>query len=59
MIREGQIMAFFDVPTDDELSPEARQLLEERRHLLGRESTSVVWKIMGRVPKISKKTLKL
>jgi len=45
-------MAFFDVPTDDELSPEVRQLLEEHRRLLGRESTSVVWKVMGRVPKI-------
>ncbi len=45
-------MAFFDVPTDDELSPEVRQILEERRRLLGRESFSVVWKVMGRLPKI-------
>lgn len=52
MIREGHITAFFDAPTDDELSPEVRQLLEEHRRLLGRESTSVVWKVMGRVPKI-------
>ncbi len=45
-------MAFFDIPADEELSPEVRQRLEEYRRLLGLESLPRTWKVFGRCPKI-------
>lgn len=45
-------MAFFDIPADEELSPEVRQRLEEYRRLLGLESLPRTWKAFGRCPKI-------
>ncbi|MBI2080816.1 MAG: hypothetical protein HYT86_03675 [candidate division NC10 bacterium] len=45
-------MAFFELPTDEELSPEVRQTLEEYRRLLGLESLPRSWKVFGRFPKI-------
>jgi alkylhydroperoxidase family enzyme len=51
-------MAFFDIPTDDELSPEVQQMLEERRRLVGGESHPATWKAMGRLPNIIEARLK-
>jgi alkylhydroperoxidase family enzyme len=45
-------MAFFDLPSDEELTPEVRQMLEEHRRLLGSEQVSPTWKVFGRNPKI-------
>ncbi|MFQ5897925.1 MAG: carboxymuconolactone decarboxylase family protein [Candidatus Methylomirabilia bacterium] len=45
-------MAFFDLPTDEELSPEVRQMLEEYRRLTGAENTPPRWRAMGRSPRI-------
>ena len=45
-------MAFFDIPADEELSPEVRQRLEEYRRLLGLESLPRTWKVFGLSPKI-------
>ncbi len=45
-------MAFFDLPTDEELTPEARHTLEEYRRLTGRETVSPTWRAFGRLPKI-------
>ncbi len=45
-------MAFFDLPPDEELSPGARQTLEEYRRLFGSESVSPTWRAYGRSPKI-------
>jgi len=45
-------MAFFDLPTDEELSPEVRQTLEEYRRLQGREQVIPTWRAYGRSPKI-------
>ncbi|MFQ5657508.1 MAG: hypothetical protein ACE5G5_08215, partial [Candidatus Methylomirabilales bacterium] len=45
-------MAFFDIPADEELSPEVRQMLEEYRRLTGREQAPPTWRAFGRFPKI-------
>ena len=45
-------MAFFDVPPDDELSPEVRQMLEEYARLMGAEKAPPTWGTYGRSPKI-------
>ncbi len=50
-------MAFFDVPTDDELSPQARQILDEYRRHAGREHSSDSWKVMSHLPKLNEARL--
>ena len=45
-------MAFFDIPADEELSPEVRQMLEEYRRLVGTEAVSRTWRAFGRSSKI-------
>ncbi|MBI4588469.1 MAG: hypothetical protein HY725_06490 [Candidatus Rokubacteria bacterium] len=44
-------MAFFDLPADEELSPEVRQMFEEGRRLAGTEIPPT-WRVFGRSPKI-------
>ena len=51
-------MAFFDLPADEELSPEVRQMLEEYRRLVGTERVSEFWRAYGRSPKIIEARLK-
>ena len=45
-------MAFFDLPADEELTPETRQMLEESRRLTGTEKVGPSWRAFGRSPKI-------
>lgn len=45
-------MALFDIPSDEELTPEVRQMLEEYRRLIGQEQVPVGWRAFGRSPKI-------
>ncbi len=45
-------MAFFDVPSDAELSPETRQTLEEYRRITGKDAVPATWLAYGRNPKI-------
>ncbi|MBI3626345.1 MAG: hypothetical protein HY215_09390 [Candidatus Rokubacteria bacterium] len=45
-------MAFFDLPSDEELSLEVRQMLEEVRRLIGVESIPRTWRVFGRSPRI-------
>jgi alkylhydroperoxidase family enzyme len=45
-------MAFFDLPPDEELSPETSQMLEEYRRLIGSETVASTWRAFGRSPKI-------
>ena len=45
-------MAFFDLPADEELSPEVRQTLEEYQRLQGTEQVAPAWRAYGRSPKI-------
>ena len=45
-------MAFFDLPSDDELSLEVRQMLEEVRRLIGVEAIPRTWRVFGRSPRI-------
>ncbi len=45
-------MAFFDLPADEELSPETRQMLEEYRRLAGTEQIAATWRTFGRIPRI-------
>ena len=45
-------MAFFDLPSDEELTPEVRQTLEEYRRLIGAEQVPVGWRAFARSPKI-------
>lgn len=47
-------MAFFDIPRDEDISPEARQWLDELRRLRGVETLARVWKAYGRSPRILK-----
>ena len=51
-------MAFFDLPSDEELSPEVRQMLEEHRRLIGYETVAPNWRVFGRSPKIIEARLK-
>src|SRR3990170_5701250 len=45
-------MAFFDVPTDEDLPPESRQMIEEYRRLNGRDTGPPTWQVFGHHPKI-------
>jgi uncharacterized peroxidase-related enzyme len=45
-------MAFFDIPADDELSPQARQLLDAYRRLSGNEHYSPSLKVMAHLPNL-------
>jgi hypothetical protein len=47
-------MAFFDVPNDQDISPEARQWLDELRRLRGVETLPRTWTTYARVPRILK-----
>jgi uncharacterized peroxidase-related enzyme len=51
-------MAFFDVPPDEELSPEVRHMLEDYRRVTGTEAVPPGWKAYGRLPKIVEARLK-
>lgn len=50
-------MAFFDVPTDEEVTPEARQMFEEFRRLTGGEIPPG-WRTFGRIPKVLEARIK-
>jgi len=47
-------MAFFEVPTEEDLSPEGRQWLDELRRLRGVETSWRGWLTYGRSPRILK-----
>lgn len=43
-------MAFFDLPPASEISPEARQILDEYKQLTGREEWTPHWRVYARLP---------
>lgn len=45
-------MAFFDLPSDEEFSPEVRHMLEEYRRLMGAPAIAPTWRAFGCSPKI-------
>jgi hypothetical protein len=45
-------MAFFDLPSPDELTTEARQVLDEYQRLQGRSAWTGVWHTYGRLPAV-------
>ena len=45
-------MAFFDLPPDEELSPEVRQMLAEYQRMNGTPAVPPTWKAFGRLSKI-------
>jgi len=45
-------MAFFDIPTEADISPEARRWFDELRRLRGIESLAPSWACYGRSPRI-------
>lgn len=45
-------MAFFDLPPDEELTPEVRQMLADYARLTGRETAPPTWRALARSPKI-------
>jgi alkylhydroperoxidase family enzyme len=47
-------MAFFEVPRDDEIAPEARHWLDELRRLRGVETLPQSWTSYARLPRILK-----
>ena len=47
-------MAFFEVPKDEEITPEARQWLDELRRLRGVETLPRTWTTYARIPRILK-----
>jgi alkylhydroperoxidase family enzyme len=47
-------MAFFEVPKEEEITPEARQWLDELRRLRGVETLPRSWMVYARVPRILK-----
>lgn len=51
-------MAFFDLPADGELSPEAREMLDEFKRLAGSEMVPPTWRALARSPKITEARLK-
>ncbi|MBI2201454.1 MAG: hypothetical protein HYU43_05880 [Armatimonadetes bacterium] len=51
-------MAFFDLPPDEELSAEVRQMLEEYARLAGQETAPPGWRAFARSPKIIEARLK-
>jgi alkylhydroperoxidase family enzyme len=44
-------MAFFELPTDEDLPPESRKLLDEYQGVSGAKELSVHWRLFGRFPK--------
>lgn len=46
-------MAFFDLPSDEELTPEVRQTFAEFQRVMGKE-VPAGWRAFGRSPKITK-----
>lgn len=51
-------MAFFDLPPDEELTPEVRQMLDEYARFVGREKAPPTWRVFARSPKIIEARLK-
>ena len=51
-------MAFFDLPTDEELAPEAKRMLDEVRRLAGSETVPPTWRALARFPKLTEARLK-
>ncbi len=51
-------MAVFDLPADEELSPEVRRMLEEHRRLAGTEVVGPAFRAYARSPKIIEARLK-
>jgi len=47
-------MAFFELPKEEEIAPEARQWLDELRRLRGVETVPRTWTFYARVPRILK-----
>lgn len=45
-------MPFFDLPTDDELTPQVRQMFEEYRRVAGTETVATTWRAFGRSARI-------
>jgi len=45
-------MAFFDVPADDEMTPEVRQILDEYRRAAGTERVPRSWSAFGRLARV-------
>jgi alkylhydroperoxidase family enzyme len=45
-------MPFFDLPSDDELTPEVRQMLREYNLMLGHHETPVGWRAFADSPRI-------
>lgn len=45
-------MPFFDLPTDDELTPQVRQMFEEYRGVAGTETMAKTWRAFGRSARI-------
>jgi hypothetical protein len=43
-------MAFFDLPPAAEISPEARQILDEYKQLTGRDDWTPQWRVYSRLP---------
>lgn len=43
-------MAYFDLPPASEISPEARQILDEYKQLTGREEWAPNWRVYARLP---------
>jgi hypothetical protein len=43
-------MAFFDLPPASEVSPEARQILDEYKQLTGRDEWPPHWRVYARLP---------
>ena len=51
-------MPFFDILSDDELTPDARRLLDDYARLTGREHAPDFWRVLGRSTKIIEGRLK-
>ena len=47
-------MAFFDIPRDEDITPEARHWLDELRRLRGVETLPGTWTTYARSPRILK-----
>jgi len=45
-------MAFFDLPADEDLTPEVRQMLADYQRMNGTPAAPPTWKAFGRLPKI-------
>jgi alkylhydroperoxidase family enzyme len=45
-------MAFFELPPASEISPEARQILDEYKQLTGREEWTPHWQVFARHPEV-------